>query len=145
MNTNYFAENNISAGIFNPQKNFLPADNNAEIPKPVTGLIRFEEKKEQFIWAHPDEIIFVKSADHYVKALISCGKQKKWMSRHCTIKDLLASLPSGNFIRLNKFYLLNRNHFLRFSETGKVLFFDGDFSVPVSHGISRYILDLFKK
>src|SRR5258706_16275913 len=72
-----------------------------------TQLIRFEEKRERYIWAHPDEIIFVISADHYVKSLIKCGKQMKWMSRHSTIKELLAILSADNFIRLNKFYLLN--------------------------------------
>ena len=106
-------------------------------------LIRFEEKKECYIWVHPDEIIFVKSADHYVKSLINCGKQKKWMIRHCTLKELFFALTPGNFIRLNKFYLINRNHFSGINE--KTLYLNDDFSIPVPHRISRYVLDLLKK
>jgi DNA-binding LytR/AlgR family response regulator len=106
------------------------------------AVIRFEEKKEHFVWAHPDEIIFVISADHYVKSLIKCGKQNRWMIRHCTIKELLAILSSNNFIRLNKFYLLNRNHFACINESEKTLYLDDDSSISVPHRISRYVLDL---
>jgi DNA-binding LytR/AlgR family response regulator len=108
-------------------------------------VIRFEEKKEKYFWAQPDQIYFVVSADHYVKALISNGKQKKWMSRHCTIKGLLGILPPGNFIRLNKFYLLNRNHFTGIDEAEKILFIDDNFPIPVPHSISKYVLDAVKK
>lgn len=116
-----------------------------EVATAGTELIRFEGKKECYFWAHPDEIFFVKSADHYVKSLIKCGKQKRWVNRHCTIKDLLVILPTGNFIRLNKFYLLNRNHFSRINENQKILYLDDDFTIPISHHISRYLLDLLKK
>ncbi|MDB5278471.1 MAG: LytTr DNA-binding domain [Ferruginibacter sp.] len=108
-------------------------------------VIRFEEKKEKYFWARPEQICFVVSADHYVKALISYGKQKKWMSRHCTIKDLLGILPGGDFIRLNKFYLLNRSHFAGINEADKILFIDDNFPVPVPHCISKYMLDAVKK
>ncbi len=106
--------------------------------------IRFEEKKEKFIWVHPDEICFVKSADHYVKSLIKCGNQLKWTSRHSTLKELLDILPLDDFIRLNKFYLLNRNHFSHFNEKEKLLYFSDDFSIPIPHRISPYLRHLLK-
>jgi DNA-binding LytR/AlgR family response regulator len=109
------------------------------------GLIRFEEKKGVFIWVQPEEILFVKSADHYVKSLINHRKQKKWVTRHCTLKELLAKLRTANFIRLNKFYLLNHNHFSRINEKEKLLYLNDDFSVPVPHRISRYVLNLLIK
>lgn len=105
-------------------------------------MIRFEEKKDQYFWAHPDEIIFVKSADHYVKSLIKCGNKKIWMIRHCTLKELLAQLPASQFIRLNKFYLLNRLHFSHIKQQEKILFVSDNFPVPVPHRISRYVLDV---
>jgi DNA-binding LytR/AlgR family response regulator len=67
------------------------------------------------------------------------------MSRHCTIKELLAALPPANFMRLNKFYLINRSHFLRINENEKVLYLDDDYSIPVPHRISRYVLEMLKK
>jgi DNA-binding LytR/AlgR family response regulator len=138
---------NETAGFENEpeRKNSTATVKLAERETAGTALIRFEEKKDRFIWAHPDEIFFVKSADHYVKSLIKCGKQIKWMTRHCTLKELLVTLPPGNFIRLNKFYLLNRNHFAYINENEKKLYLDDDFSIPVPHRISRFVLDLLKK
>lgn len=129
------------------EKNTVSANAFSKIARAVTGsgLIRFEEKRESYIWAHPDEIIFVKSADHYVKSLINYGRQKKWMLRHCTLKELFIALPADNFIRLNKFYLINRNHFLRINENEKMLYLADEYSIPVPHRISRYVLDMLKK
>jgi DNA-binding LytR/AlgR family response regulator len=107
-------------------------------------LIRFEEKKERHIWALPHEICFVKSADHYVKSLIQCARGKKWMSRHCTLKDLLTMLPQENFIRLNKFYLLNVNYFSTINEYEKILYLTDDFSIPIPHRISPYLRHMLK-
>lgn len=107
-------------------------------------FIRFEEKKERYVWALPAEICFVKSADHYIKSLVQCGSERKWMSRHCTIKDLLNLLPEDNFIRLNKFYLLNRNHFSCIVEKEKILYLTDDFSIPIPHRISPYLRHLLK-
>jgi DNA-binding LytR/AlgR family response regulator len=145
MNTNHYFLNKTPVQHFQSEEKI----STTEIINPgftviSTQLIRFEEKRERYIWAHPDELIFVISADHYVKSLIKCVEQKKWMSRHCTIKELLATLPAGNFIRLNKFYLLNRNYFSHINENEKILYLDDDFSIPVPHRISRYVLDLLK-
>ncbi len=105
-------------------------------------LIRFEEKKERYVWTRPEEIIFVKSADHYVKSLIKCGGEKKWVTRHSTLKDLLVLLPQDIFIRLNRFYLLNRNYFSHFNENEKKLYLIDDFCIPISHRISPYLCHL---
>lgn len=110
----------------------------------VTSLdfIRFEEKKEIYAWANPDEIYFVISADHYVKTLINCGNKLKWMTRHSTLKELLYILPVENFIRLNKFYLLNLNYFSHINESKKLLYFINDFSVAIPHRISPFVRHL---
>ncbi len=107
-------------------------------------FIRFEEKKEQYTWVRPCEILFVKSADHYVKTLIKCGLQLKWMSRHNTLKELLNILPADDFIRLNKFYLLNLTHFSHINEKEKLLYFKNDFIIPIPHRISPYLSHLLK-
>jgi len=107
-------------------------------------LIRFEEKQYRYAWVHYEKILFVKSADHYVKSLIQYGAQKKWMIRHCTIKDLLTILTYDQFVRLNRFYVINRNHFSHIDESKKMLYLDDGFSIPVSHRISRFIIGMLK-
>jgi len=145
MNVNSHSEKSALANIFNSENSIIqPLIERTRIATTRTQLIRFEEKKEQYIWAHPDEICFVKSADHYIKSLIQCSKEKKWMSRHCTIKELLDILPPDNFVRLNKFYLLNRNYFLNINETEKLLYLNDHFPIPVPHRISPYIRSLLK-
>jgi DNA-binding LytR/AlgR family response regulator len=130
---------------FNCLKTVLPASiHRIEFAAPEQRLIRFEEKKDRYIWANPDEIIFVKSADHYVKSLIKCGREKKWMTRHSTLKELLDILPEDNFIRLNKFYVLNLNYFSYINENEKIIYFKEDFSIPVPHRISPYLRHLLK-
>ena len=117
MNINLSPVKDALISIFNPAKRMLPALNDRTgLAAAGTGFIRFEERKDRYIWADPDEIIFVKSADHYVKSLVQCGREKKWMTRHSTLKELLDILPGDNFIRLNKFYLLNVNYFSHFNE-----------------------------
>jgi DNA-binding LytR/AlgR family response regulator len=105
------------------------------------ALIRVEEKRESYLWVEPEAILFVKSADHYVKALIQHKHQKKWALRHCTIKELLPLLSSGGFLRLNRFYIINSLHFSHFDRKEKVLYFKDGFSINISHTISRFVLD----
>jgi DNA-binding LytR/AlgR family response regulator len=106
--------------------------------------IRFEERREKFIWAKPAEIYFVQSSDHYVKSLVKQGKCKSWMSRHSTLKELMAILPANNFIRLNKFYLLNIDHFSHLDHPNRILYFNDDSSVAVPHRISTFLHSLLK-
>src|SRR5665213_1638862 len=88
MNVNNHPANSVLPNNFNLERRLTPtAIGRNEIATTRKEFIRFEEKKEQYIWAHPDEICFVKSADHYVSSLIQCGMEKKWASRHCTIKE----------------------------------------------------------
>lgn len=142
MNTGTHTANN-AANTPAPESRLIPAENSKSEAVAMRGeLIRFEERKERYIWALPDEICFVKSADHYVKSLIQYGGQKKWMTRHSTLKGLLDILPRDNFIRLNKFYLLNRNHFSNINESEMLLYLNDDFSIPILHRISPYILRL---
>jgi DNA-binding LytR/AlgR family response regulator len=108
-------------------------------------LIRFEEKRGVYIWVKPEDILFVKTADHYVKTLIQQGNQKKWAIRHGTLKDLLTLLTHDHFVRLNKFYLLNPKHFLRSSENQRGIYLQDDFFIAVPHRISPYVLELLKK
>jgi DNA-binding LytR/AlgR family response regulator len=115
---------------------------NRDLAVPSSKLIRFEGQKKDYLWVQPGDILFIKSADHYVKALIQQGTQKKWTMRHCTIKDLTSILSDNDFIRLNKFYMINRTRFSHIDETNKILFLDDGFSVPISHRISRFIINL---
>ena len=123
---------------------FVPGFTKTDLSPNSTEFIRFEEKREKYIWAHPDEICFVKSADHYVKSLIKCGNQKKWLSRHSTLKELLDILPGGIFIRLNKFYLLNLDYFSHINECEKILYFNDNSSVAIPHRISPFLRHLLK-
>ena len=143
MNINYSKARNTFPSP--SKKTIVPVLNKTEEGNSKTVLIRFEQKKEKYLWACPDEIIFVKSADHYVRSLIINETKKIWVSRHSTIKKLLSILPSQHFIRLNKFYLLNLNYFSHLDESKKLIYFTDNFSVPIPHRISRFILDLIKK
>jgi len=139
-----FNDYQLSNQINSKKSTFVTVFNKTDLKPTSIEFIRFEEKKEKYVWAHPDEICFVKSADHYVKSLIKCGNQKKWLSRHSTLKELLDMLPEGNFIRLNKFYLLNMNHFSHINENEKLLYFNDDSSVAIPHRISPFLRHLLK-
>jgi DNA-binding LytR/AlgR family response regulator len=139
-----FNDYRLSDSINTKKSTFVTVFNKTDLAPTSIEFIRFEEKKERYIWAHPEEICFVKSADHYVKSLIKCGNQKKWMIRHSTLKELLEILPEGNFIRLNKFYLLNLNHFSHINESEKLLYFNDDSSIAIPHRISPFLRHLLK-
>ncbi len=139
-----FNEYQLGDKINSKRSTFVkPSTNNSPVTANIT-FIRFEEKKGKFVWAHPGEIYFVVSADHYVKSLIKCGNQKKWMSRHATLKELSDVLDTGTFMRLNKFYLLNRDHFSHIDENEKLLYFDDNSSVAIPHRISPFLCHLLK-
>jgi DNA-binding LytR/AlgR family response regulator len=125
------------------KRNFISAVNKTD-QTAHTSLIRFEERREKFFWVQPGEIYFVKSADHYVKTLIKQGSDVKWMSRHSTLKELFALLPVKNFIRLNKFYLLNLDHFSHIDLTKRVLYFSDDSSTTIQHRISPFLHHLLR-
>jgi DNA-binding LytR/AlgR family response regulator len=140
----FFLEKSLASPLEGRGRNTIITHTTSQLSKAGTELIRFEEKKDVYLWVQPEDILFVKSADHYIKSLLKHGSQKKWATRHCTIKDILAIL-TGNFVRLNKFYLLNCNHFLCINENEKKLYLDDGFSIPIQHRISRYMLELVKK
>jgi DNA-binding LytR/AlgR family response regulator len=139
-----FNDYQLSDNINARKSTFVTVLNKTDLTPTSIEFIRFEEKREKYIWAHPDEICFVKSADHYVKSLIKCANQKKWLSRHSTLKELLDILPGGIFIRLNKFYLLNLNYFSHINENEKLLYFKDDSSIAIPHRISPFLRHLFK-
>jgi len=140
----YFLEKSLESVSRLEGKNTVSANAASKVGKAGIELIRFEEKKDVYIWVQPEDILFIKSADHYVKSLIQSGTQKKWTIRHCTIKDMVTILTCGHFIRLNKFYVLNCDHFSCINENERILYLDDDFSIPVPHRISRYVIDLIK-
>src|SRR5215831_276536 len=125
------------------KRNFIFVDNKTD-QTCNTSFIRFEERREKFIWAHPGEIYFLQSADHYVRSLIKQGREKKWMSRHSTLKELLEVLPVKSFIRLNKFYLLNLDHFSHIDHTARVLYFNDSSFITIPHRISPFLRRLLK-
>ncbi len=110
-----------------------------------TNLIRFELKRYSYVWVTANDIVFVISADHYIKSLVKINNQTKWMIKHCTIKQLLVVLPGESFIRLNKFYLLNRNYFSTINAAEKIIYLSCNLSIPVPHRISRFIIDMIKR
>lgn len=138
MNNNYSKAGNNNAP--DDSRSFLPGIKNydGKSNKPNDSF-RFQHKKDRFIWVPSDDILFVKSADHYVKSLVKFFNEKKWMSRHCTLKDLFTLLPRENFIRLNRFYLLNRNYFSHFDEKEQIIYLVDNISIPVPHRISPYL------
>lgn len=136
INTYLFNDELVSK-LNSPQRNLITLPNTTR--EKSIEFLRFEEKKEKYTWAHPDEIYFVISADHYVKTLINCGNRLKWMYRHSTLKELLDILIGENFIRLNKFYLLNLNYFSHISENKKLLYFIDGFSIAIPHRISPFL------
>jgi len=138
INTYLFNDELVNK-LNSPQRNLITLPNTTGTREKSIEFLRFEEKKEKYTWAHPDEIYFVISADHYVKTLINCGNKLKWMCRHSTLKELLDILIGENFIRLNKFYLLNLNYFSHINENKKLLYFIDGFSISIPHRISPFL------
>jgi len=120
---------------------FNTINRSLKIAESGTALLRFEEARESWLWVQPESILFIKSSDHYVKTLVQHGDQKKWTIRHSTMKDLLPLLNNRFFIRLNRFYIVNRNQFSHVDQREKTLFFKDGFSIMVSHNISPFVLD----
>jgi DNA-binding LytR/AlgR family response regulator len=120
---------------------FITINRSLKIADSGKALIRFDEGRESWLWVQPESILFIKSADHYVKTLIQYEEQKKWTLRHSTLKDLLPLLNSNYFIRLNRFYIVNRSRFSHVDHREKTLFFKDGFFIAVSHPISPFILD----
>lgn len=141
---NFLFKDDLIDKLHSPNRSLAIISNTKDMLVTNTEFIRFEEKKEKYTWAHPDEIYFVISADHYVKTLINCDNNLKWMSRHSTIKEMLTILPVKNFIRLNKFYLLNLNCFSHINECEKLLYFTNGFSITIPHRISPFLRHLLK-
>ena len=139
-----FNDYQLSENINSGKSTFITVPNKNDLVPTNMQFIRFEERKGKFLWAHPDEIYFVVSADHYVKSLIKCGDQKKWTSRHSTLKELLDILDTGIFMRLNKFYLLNRDHFSHIDENERLLYFNDNSSIAIPHRISPFLCHLLK-
>jgi DNA-binding LytR/AlgR family response regulator len=146
MNFNeYFSNYDLEKELNSKKNSFVKVVNKTGLTPESLEVFRFEEKKERYTWVKADEIYFVKSADHYVKSLIKCGDQKKWMSRHSTLKEMIEVLPPENFVRLNKFYLLNLNYFSHIDQTENILHFNDSSSIPVDHRISPYIRHLLNR
>jgi DNA-binding LytR/AlgR family response regulator len=141
---NYIINGELEHKIYSDKRNFITISSPSEVSKNCVQFIRFEEKKQEYTWAHADEIIFGISADHYVKTLINCGEKMKWMTRHCTLKELMNLLPAQNFVRLNKFYLLNLNYFSHIDECHKLLYLIGGYSIAIPHRISPFLSHLLK-
>jgi DNA-binding LytR/AlgR family response regulator len=118
----------------------LEETGNPKVVDIVRGLVRFDVGTKSFAWVHYDEIRFVKSADHYVNALVQQGQDLKWMIRHSTLKELLNLLSMDNFIRLNKFYVINNKYFSHIDFHKKLLFLIDGTSIPVTHRISPFII-----
>lgn len=140
----YLLDDGLVNKMRNGKSNFICLTNANHNTSSSIEFIRFEEKKERYTWAHPDEIYFGISADHYVKTLINCEGKMKWMTRHSTLKELLAILPGGNFVRLNKFYLLNLDYFSHINKCQKLLYFINGFSIAIPHRISPFLSHLLK-
>lgn len=141
---NYILDDDLANKMRTGKSNFICLTNNNQNPSTNIEFIRFEEKKERYVWAHPDEIFFGISADHYVRTLINNGNKMKWMTRHSTLKEMLAILPAGNFIRLNKFYLVNLNYFSHINKGQKLLYFINGSSISIPHRISPFLSHLLK-
>ena len=141
---NYIINGELGHKIYSDKRNFITISSPSDVSKNCVEFIRFEEKKQEYTWAHADEIIFGISADHYVKTLINCGEKMKWMTRHSTLKELMNLLPKQNFVRLNKFYVLNLNYFSHINESHKILYLINGFSIATPHRISPFLSHLLK-
>lgn len=122
-------------GYFSKQEQFYA--NGKDLP-----LIRFASIKENYIWVQQEEILFIKSADHYVKTLVQHQNIKKWVIRHSTIKDIFLLLNRNNFIRLNKFYVVNKNQVSHISDCAKIIYLKDGFPISMSHRVSPFVLNM---
>ena len=141
---NYLSNDDLVEKMDSGNRNFITITDTVGLTATCIEFIRFEENKEQYTWAASEEIYFAMSADHYVKALVNCDEKMKWMTRHSTLKELLTVLPAENFIRLNRFYLLNLKHFSHIGKSQKRLHFRNHFSISIPHRISPFLCHLLK-
>jgi DNA-binding LytR/AlgR family response regulator len=130
----------------NPIGNYSPARKGkiSKVVNLINGHLRFESGSHSFVWVNSENIHFIQSADHYVKAFVQEGLNKKWMVRHSTLKEILKILPKEDFIRLNRFYLLNKKYFSHFDFQKSLLFLVDGTSIRLSHRISSFIIDSMK-
>jgi DNA-binding LytR/AlgR family response regulator len=115
------------------------------IKEDKSAMLKFSVKRESFIWVDPDKILFIKSADHYVKTLLLHENSRKWTTRHSTLKEILAELMTDQFIRLNKFYVINKKYVSHIDEVAKVIYLQDGFPVLFEHRISPFILSMFRQ
>lgn len=113
------------------------------ISEKKTGDLRFFLRKESFVWVSPEEVIFIKSADHYVKTLIAFENNRRWTTRHCTLKEIFLELARDQFIRLNKFYIINKDHVSHIDEPAKIIYLDDGFPIIYEHRISKFMCSIF--
>jgi DNA-binding LytR/AlgR family response regulator len=118
--------------------------NSSRVVKIGSRLIRFELKRETFAWVQEDEIRFVKSADHYINALIKHDHNMKWMIRHSTLKEFHALLSLETFTRLNRFYIINRKYFSHLDCKRNLLFLTDGTPILLSHRISSFLIESIK-
>ncbi len=64
--------------------------------------------KDGYEWVsiQPDQVLYLESADNYVKV---CQAQQTLLIRS-TLPELLELLPAGNFMRVHRSFVVNRQH-----------------------------------
>ncbi len=92
-----------------------------------------EEKKSKYIWVHYDNILFANTFEDKIQAVIQYESKKIWGIGHCSMKDLIKHLPDQKFLRVGKFYMINRQHFdAAYDEERNSLAFD-DLTIFLEH------------
>jgi len=98
-------------------------------------LLRLEKKDRNHVWIKIDDILFAESNDHYVNILVLENNEVVNMTRHTSLDALTKLVGNTKFIRVNRFYLLNRNHIKEYREEEKLLLLSGNYSLKLKHSI----------
>lgn len=120
------------------------------LEKCTLGTLPVERKKEQdFITLNTSnniykvfwkDLMFCESEGNYTTVVINNGKK---IVASKTLKDIEELLPSENFLRVHRSFLVNKNFIMEFNKIKNEIILQEGIAIPVSKGRKQELLEEF--
>ncbi|ULQ53225.1 LytTR family transcriptional regulator DNA-binding domain-containing protein [Flavihumibacter fluvii] len=107
-----------------------------DIQKP---LFRLFVKNGEYIYARPDDILMVESADHLVKVYLQVDGKVKKTVRPNTLKCFLEQLSGAPFARFGRFCAVNMSRISGGNFHEQSFEFDFKVTIKLSHSLPHHI------
>jgi hypothetical protein len=107
--------------------------------------ICFKDSSGNPKYIHPDNILMIRSFDHWIYASVEFKKSIYEVCRHCSLGDILLVLEDEDFKQVNKFYILNTRRLTSISEADKSVTFDMNITINLEHKILKSAIKAFVK